>query len=87
MKYGPFAPGFNFTEPIFGTLKPFVRGAVVVVGRLKSLVVQRKNLLHYWSVSSALRGHAPANHSNRRTDKKAYAAWEIHPVRALRAVQ
>jgi hypothetical protein len=23
-------PGFNFTEPIFGTLKPFVRGAVVV---------------------------------------------------------
>jgi hypothetical protein len=27
MKYG--ASGFNSTEPIFGTLKPFVRGAVI----------------------------------------------------------
>jgi hypothetical protein len=27
--------------------------------------------------------HAPANHSNRRTNQKGYAAWEIHPVRAL----
>ena len=31
--------------------------------------------------------HAPANHSNRRTDKTGYAAWEIHPVMALRVVQ
>jgi hypothetical protein len=25
-------------------------------------------------------GHAPADHSNRRTDLQDYAAWEIHPV-------
>ena len=25
-------------------------------------------------------GHAPADHSNRRTDLQGYAAWEIHPV-------
>jgi 3-hydroxyisobutyrate dehydrogenase/glyoxylate/succinic semialdehyde reductase len=25
-------------------------------------------------------GHAPADHSNRRTDLSRYAAWEIHPV-------
>jgi hypothetical protein len=25
-------------------------------------------------------GHAPADHSNRRTDLPGYAAWEIHPV-------
>ena len=25
-------------------------------------------------------GHAPADHSNRRTDLEGYAAWEIHPV-------
>jgi hypothetical protein len=29
MKYG--APGFNFPKPIVGTLKPFVRGAVIIV--------------------------------------------------------
>ena len=28
-------------------------------------------------------GHAPANHSNRRTDLQGYAAWEIHPVMKL----
>jgi hypothetical protein len=31
-------------------------------------------------------GHAPADHSNRRTDLQGYAAWEIHPVMKL-AVQ
>jgi hypothetical protein len=28
-------------------------------------------------------GHAPADHSNRRTDLQGYAAWEIHPVMKL----
>ena len=28
-------------------------------------------------------GHAPADHSNRRTDLDGYAAWEIHPVMEL----
>jgi hypothetical protein len=28
-------------------------------------------------------GHAPADHSNRRTDLQDYAAWEIHPVMKL----
>ena len=28
-------------------------------------------------------GHAPADHSNRRTDLQGYAAWEIHPVMNL----
>jgi hypothetical protein len=31
--------------------------------------------------------HAPANHSNRSTIHAKYAAWEIHPVRALRVDQ
>jgi hypothetical protein len=31
--------------------------------------------------------HAPANHSNRSTIHKKYAAWEIHPVRALVVVR
>jgi hypothetical protein len=31
--------------------------------------------------------HAPANHSNRSTIHEKYAAWEIHPVRALRVDQ
>ena len=25
-------------------------------------------------------GHAPADHSNRRSTPKGYAVWEIHPV-------
>ena len=32
-------------------------------------------------------GHAPADHSNRRTDLEGYAAWEIHPVMKLDVVQ
>jgi hypothetical protein len=28
-------------------------------------------------------GHAPADHSNRRTGLQGYAAWEIHPVMKL----
>ena len=28
-------------------------------------------------------GHAPADHSNRRTDLEGYTAWEIHPVMKL----
>jgi hypothetical protein len=28
-------------------------------------------------------GHAPADHSNRRTDLQGYAVWEIHPVMKL----
>jgi hypothetical protein len=32
----------------------------------------------FWDI-----GHAPANHSNRRTDLQDYAAWEIHPVLKL----
>jgi len=28
-------------------------------------------------------GHAPADHSNRRSTPKGYAVWEIHPVMAL----
>jgi hypothetical protein len=31
--------------------------------------------------------HAPADHSNRRTDLQGYAAWEIHPVMALHVAQ
>ena len=31
--------------------------------------------------------HALANHSNRRTKPQGYAAWEIHPVMALRVDQ
>ena len=27
-------------------------------------------------------GHAPANHSNRRSTPKGYAVWEIRPVAA-----
>ena len=29
-------------------------------------------------------GHAPADHSNRRTDLQGYAVWEIHPLVADR---
>jgi hypothetical protein len=32
-------------------------------------------------------GHAPADHSNRRTSPKDYAVWEIHSVMALQLVQ
>ena len=32
-------------------------------------------------------GHAPADHSNRRTSPKDYAVWEVHPVMALQVVQ
>jgi hypothetical protein len=32
-------------------------------------------------------GHAPADHSNRRTTPKDYAVWEIHPVMALQVDQ
>ena len=32
-------------------------------------------------------GHAPADHSNRRTSPKDYGVWEVHPVMALQAVQ
>jgi hypothetical protein len=32
-------------------------------------------------------GHAPADHSNRRTTPKDYAVWEIHPVTKLEVVQ
>jgi hypothetical protein len=32
-------------------------------------------------------GHAPADHSNRRTSPKDYAVWEIHPVMALHVDQ
>ena len=28
-------------------------------------------------------GHAPADHSNRRTDLQDYAVWEVHPVMKL----
>jgi hypothetical protein len=31
-------------------------------------------------------GHAPADHSNRRTTPKDYAVWEIHPVMKLEVV-
>jgi hypothetical protein len=32
-------------------------------------------------------GHAPADHSNRRTTPKDYTVWEIHPVMALQVDQ
>jgi len=32
-------------------------------------------------------GHAPADHSNRRSTPKEYAVWEIHPVMALHVDQ
>jgi len=32
-------------------------------------------------------GHAPADHSNRRTSLKDYAVWEIHPVMKLEVLQ
>ena len=32
-------------------------------------------------------GHAPADHSNRRTTPKTYAVWEIHPVMKMEVIQ
>jgi hypothetical protein len=32
-------------------------------------------------------GHAPADHSNRRSTPKGYAVWEVHPVMALHVDQ
>jgi hypothetical protein len=32
-------------------------------------------------------GHAPADHSNRRTTPKGYAVWEIHPVMKMEVLQ
>jgi len=32
-------------------------------------------------------GHAPADHSNRRSTPKGYAVWEIHPVMKLEVVR
>jgi hypothetical protein len=32
-------------------------------------------------------GHAPADHSNRRTNLQGYAAWEIHPVMKMEVIQ
>jgi hypothetical protein len=32
-------------------------------------------------------GHAPADHSNRRSKPEGYAVWEIHPVMALHVDQ
>jgi hypothetical protein len=32
-------------------------------------------------------GHAPADHSNRRSKPEGYAVWELHPVMALQVVQ
>jgi hypothetical protein len=32
-------------------------------------------------------GHAPADHSNRRTSPKDYAVWEIHPVMKIEAIR
>jgi hypothetical protein len=32
-------------------------------------------------------GHAPADHSNRRSKPEGYAVWEIHPVMMLRVVE
>jgi hypothetical protein len=31
--------------------------------------------------------HAPADHSNRRTDLQGYAVWEIHPVMKLEVLK
>jgi hypothetical protein len=32
-------------------------------------------------------GHAPADHSNRRSKPEGYAVWELHPVMALQVAQ
>jgi len=32
-------------------------------------------------------GHAPADHSNRRSTPKGYAVWEIHPVMKMEVIQ
>ena len=32
-------------------------------------------------------GHAPADHSNRRSTPKGYAVWEIHPVMKIEVMQ
>jgi hypothetical protein len=32
-------------------------------------------------------GHAPADHSNRRSTPKGYAVWEIHPVMKMDVIQ
>jgi hypothetical protein len=32
-------------------------------------------------------GHAPADHSNRRSTPKGYAVWEIHPVMKMEVMQ
>jgi hypothetical protein len=32
-------------------------------------------------------GHAPADHSNRRSTPKGYAVWEIHPVMRMEVMQ
>jgi hypothetical protein len=31
-------------------------------------------------------GHAPADHSNRRSTPKGYAVWEVHPVMKLEVI-
>jgi hypothetical protein len=31
-------------------------------------------------------GHAPADHSNRRSTPKNYAVWEIHPVMKMEVI-
>ena len=31
-------------------------------------------------------GHAPADHSNRRSTPKGYAVWEIHPVMKMEVI-
>ena len=31
-------------------------------------------------------GHAPADHSNRRSSPKGYAVWEIHPVMKMEVI-
>jgi hypothetical protein len=32
-------------------------------------------------------GHAPADHSNRRSTPQGYAVWEIHPVMKMEVTQ
>jgi hypothetical protein len=50
-------------------------------------ILLKKNRLNVTGKAFYDIGHAPANHSNRRTTPKYYAVWEIHPVMKMEVIQ
>ncbi len=66
-----------------GTGSPAPLWRVLLAEASKRLKIREHHIITVTGKAFFDVGHAPANHSNRRTDKKGYAAWEIHPVRAL----